>query len=387
MVSIAMFATALASILRLQHGNRSCPCLPGSKNCYAAKRACHPSLDHQRSTSTRPLTFTRCLTVFALLAVAGAHAQEKTPPLPPTPSVRQLAPHVFLLPGAVPEERGPDGNTVIFEVPQGLVVVDTGRHVWHSDAILAFAAARKQDIVAIVNTHWHLDHSSGNRRLKAVFPQAQVYTTGAVDRALDSFLAKSHARAKDRAAKGETDPVQAQETQAFLDTMAHADSLRPDVTVARTQSKSLGGKTFDLRVTDRAVTDGDVWVYDPATRVAALGDLVTLPAPFFETACPTQWSTALDQVWAAPFEWAIPGHGDPMSRADFDRYRSGYKAFVACVQGKSEAKSCAATWAQTVAPLQGNTAQGKAQALEYAEYYVGMLREHGGKSAECQAPG
>ncbi len=266
-------------------------------------------------------------------------------------------------------------------------MVDTGRHIGHSDAILAFAANRRLAIVAIFNTHWHLDHSSGNRRLKAVFPQAQVYTTGAVDRALGTFLAKSQARAKDRAAKGEADPVQAQETQLFLDTMAHANALRPDVTVARAQSLLLGEKAFDVQVTDRAVTDGDLWVYDPATRVAALGDLVTLPAPFFETACPAQWSAALDQVWQAPFELAIPGHGDPMSRAEFDRYRNGYKAFVACVQGNAQAKSCAADWAQAVAPLQGNTASGKAQALEYAEYYVGMLREHGGKSAECQAPG
>ncbi len=344
------------------------------------------AVHQQPKLPIRPMTIAHCLCAFALLAVASAHAQ-KTPPLPPKPIAREIAPHVFLLPGAVPEDRGPDGNTVIYEVPKGLVVVDTGRHVWHSDAILAFAAGRKQDIVAIVNTHWHLDHSSGNRRLKAAYPQALVYTTAAVDRALGTFLAKSHARAKDRAAKGGMEPVQAQETQLFLDTMEHANTLRPDVTVARSQNLVLGGKSFDVRVTDRAVTDSDLWLYDSASRVAALGDLVTLPAPFFETACPAQWSTALDQVWAVPFEIAIPGHGDPMSRDEFDRYRGGYKAFIACVRGSDDAKSCAAAWAQTVAPLQGNTASGKAQALEYAEYYVGMLREHGGKSAECRAPG
>ena len=40
-------------------------------------------------------------------------------------------------------DRGPDGNTVIFVAPDGLVVVDTGRHPWHSDGILGFARDRK----------------------------------------------------------------------------------------------------------------------------------------------------------------------------------------------------------------------------------------------------
>ena len=63
--------------------------------------------------------------------------------------------------------------------PAGLIAIDTGRHVWQSDGILAFAKARKQPITVIVNTHWHLDHSSGNRRVKAVYPDAKVYTTPA----------------------------------------------------------------------------------------------------------------------------------------------------------------------------------------------------------------
>ncbi len=334
------------------------------------------------SIAARSLLATCC-------AVNTAQAQTPLPPTqtPSAPIARTAAPTVHWLPGAVPEERSPDGNTVLFDVPQGLVVVDTGRHVWHSDAILAYAARRGLPIVAIVNTHWHLDHTSGNRRIKAVFPNATVYATSAVDRALVTFLAKSHERAKERAAKGGMTPLAAKETQGFLDTMAHADALRPDVAVKRAQNLALGGKTFDVRVTDRAVTDGDLWLYDAASRVAVLGDLVTLPAPFFETACPAQWSAALDQIWETPFDIAIPGHGEPMTRAAFDRYRGGYKAFVACVQSNSAAPSCAAEWAQTVAPLQGNTAVGKAQAVEYAEYYVGMLREHGGKSAECLAPG
>jgi hypothetical protein len=66
-----------------------------------------------------------------------------------------------------------------------------------------------------------------------------------------------------------------------------------------------------VRVAEDAVTDADIWIYDEAARVAVLGDLVTLPAPFFETACPARWQEALDAVWATPFTLAVPGHGAP----------------------------------------------------------------------------
>ena len=100
--------------------------------------------------------------------------------VPAAPPAVEIAPDTFLLAGAMLPERGPDGNTVVLIGPAGLVVVDTGRHVWHSDGILAFATARRRPIVALVYTHWHLDHASGNRRVKAAFPAAQVHTTTAV---------------------------------------------------------------------------------------------------------------------------------------------------------------------------------------------------------------
>ena len=120
-------------------------------------------------------------------------AAQSGPSQPTAPAARAIAADTFLLPGAILPERGPDGNTVLVTAPQGLVVVDTGRHAWHSDGILAFARARKQPIAIIVNTHWHLDHSSGNGRIKAEHPGAKVYTTRAVDRALapEGFLTRN----------------------------------------------------------------------------------------------------------------------------------------------------------------------------------------------------
>lgn len=318
-----------------------------------------------------------------MLGVALQAAATAPPPVLVSPPV-QIASGVTLLPGDVPAARGPDGNTVIFRAGGGLVVVDTGRHVEHSDQILAFARDQRRPIRAIVNTHWHLDHSSGNRRIKRVFPNARVYTTNAIDRALTTFLARSLERARARQTANEGTPVEIEERALFLDTMDHADSLRPDVVLSRSGPMHIGGKLFDVHVTNHAVSDADVWLYDRASHVAVVGDLVTLPAPFFETACPQEWGEALDEVWATPFVTVIPGHGAPTTRAQFDVYRGAFNGFMACVNTQTAASECATGWVNAIASLEPDNTRMHADARDYAEYYVGFLRENGGKSAECQ---
>jgi len=314
-------------------------------------------------------------------SAALAAAQPVTAPPP-----EQVAPGVTLLRGAMLPMRGPDGNTVVFDAPEGLIVVDTGRHDWHSDGILAFAAARKKPVVAIVNTHWHLDHASGNGRIKAVHPEARLYATAAVDRALadGGFLARNLLAQRPRLDDPQVSDAEKEEIAIFVQTMADRKDLRPDVVIASSGAQKLAGRRFDFRVTDRAVTDADVWLYDRQSRIAVVGDLVTLPAPFFETACPDQWRAALDEVRAVPFKTAIPGHGEPMDRVQFDAYRGAFNAFMDCVASDATPAQCAAGWQSGVAALLGSERM-RRMALEYAEYYVGLLRANGGSSAECLA--
>lgn len=319
----------------------------------------------------------------AVLIQASARAEQ------PHPQAVQVEAGVYEIPGALAPGRGPDGNTVIFEAPEGLIVVDTGRHPWQSDAIVDFAHAHGASVAAIVNTHWHLDHSSGNIRVKAAFPSVRLYTTAAIDRALapDGFLRRNYERAQAAQQADESDPVAREERQLFLDTMADADDLRPDIVLAATQSTEIAGRALDVHVTDRAVTDADVWLYDPQTRLAVLGDLVTLPAPFFETACPLQWRAELDRVWATPFTLAIPGHGAPMTRAQFDLYRTAFNAFVDCVQSSAPPEQCAQIWTEGIATLEPENADMHEDASRYAAYYVRFLRDNGGKSPDCLAEG
>src|SRR5437868_2930080 len=99
-----------------------------------------------------------------------------------------------LISGAVPLNSGPDGNTIVLGAPKGLIVFDTGRHPEHAQAILDYAKARHRPIVAIVNSHWHLDHTTGNWDIRRAYPHVQVYASDAIQGALQTFLKDSRAQ-------------------------------------------------------------------------------------------------------------------------------------------------------------------------------------------------
>lgn len=154
---------------------------------------------------------------------------------------------VYLIPGAFPEGRQPDGNSVVLLAPKGLVVIDTGRHATHTQQI----AGRKLAV--------HLEHD--------------------------------------------------------------------------------------------AATAGDVWLEDPATHLVVSGDLVPLPVPFFDTACPTQWQTALSHIAAVPFKTLVPGHGKPMSPQQSEAYRHAFAALLSCRDSKQPTSVCALQWLDNAGAL------------------------------------
>ncbi len=309
-----------------------------------------------------------------------------TQPAAVAEAAQPVAPGVWLVPGGIPPGRQPDGNSVVFEAPAGLIVVDTGRHRSHREAILALAHARQEAVVAIVNTHWHLDHVSGNPDLRAAYPDLLVHASDAIDDALGGFLARSARDSADYLEDPRIPPSMREDIQADLLTIQQGEALKPDVVVSATGTVEIGGRPLQVHLARHAVTAGDVWLYDEATRVVALGDLVTLPAPFLDTACPDGWTTALEQVAAVPFEVAIPGHGGPMARAQFELYRRAFGAFIDCTNSTRPAQECAMQWANAIESLLEGAADEKPRAAGLAGYYVDLLRANGGRSKDCGAP-
>jgi glyoxylase-like metal-dependent hydrolase (beta-lactamase superfamily II) len=288
----------------------------------------------------------------------------------PPPEPRRLAEGAWWLPGSHLPGRQPDGNTVVLEGPEGLVVLDTGRHPAHRQAILDLARRTGKPVAAIVNSHWHLDHVSGNLALKAAHPGAKIHASGAIDGAIAGFLARSAASMRERLARPGLPEGVASDMRGDLATIADARALRPDAVVTTSGAAMLAGRNLHLNLARDAATAGDVWVYDPATRIAAVGDLVTLPAPFLDTACVGGWKAALAQVEATPFETLVPGHGSPMDRAGFARYREAFEGFTACALSPREAGDCARGWAQAVSPLLAAAGQDPKRAEAMAAYYA-----------------
>jgi glyoxylase-like metal-dependent hydrolase (beta-lactamase superfamily II) len=303
-----------------------------------------------------------------------------------TPAPQEVVPGTWLIPGGMRPNREPDGNTVVFDAPAGLVVVDTARHSWQQDAILSLARARNRPIVAIVNTHWHLDHVSGNPVLRAAYPGLRVYASNAIDAALDGFLAAS---ARD-AASYLDDPQVPEETRedirGDLATTRNGAALKPDVVIETSGAVTLGGRMLNVNLAPNAATAGDVWLYDAKDNLAVLGDLVTLPAPFLDTACPDGWKAALAQVAATPFKIAIPGHGAPMNHDQFALYRKAFEDFIDCAKTADPAEQCSTHWAESIGALLSGDPLEKQRAQKIATYYVGLLRANGGRSKYCEAP-
>jgi glyoxylase-like metal-dependent hydrolase (beta-lactamase superfamily II) len=321
----------------------------------------------------------RLILAVSAAVVLFAPAQADTP-APPQP--QSITAGVWLIPGSFLPDRQPDGNTIVFDAPGGLVVMDTGRHKWHRQAILDFARAQNKPIAAIINSHWHLDHVSGNPDLRAAYPGLKVYASDAINEALTGFLAKSADDARPYLDDKTLPPDTREDLRNDLATTANGKALLPDVVIDRSSTRDLAGRKLAVNLAPNAATAGDVWLYDAKTKIVASGDLVTLPAPFLDTACPAGWSKALARIDSTPFKTLIPGHGIPMTHAGFMAYHRAFDALVACSATSHNARECAAGWAHSVKDLLG----GSPPAIGMTAYYVtSVLRAPGGKSATCKA--
>jgi glyoxylase-like metal-dependent hydrolase (beta-lactamase superfamily II) len=279
------------------------------------------------------------------------------------------AEHFHFIPGRVPLDwQGPDGNTVVLDAPKGLIVVDTGRSPMHAQAILDYARARHRPIAAIVNTHWHLDHTTGNYDIRQVYPKAQVYASTAIEGALVGFLNKGRAQGDKMLADPKTPEGAKAQTLRGRDRIDNPDKLRPTRPVVKSGRITIAGRPLDVHLAKFAATEGDVWLYDPKTHTAIVGDLVVGLVPFMDTACAEGWSKALDEVAAVPFTTLIPGHGDPITRADFMNWRKAYNAFVDCGNSNADKKSCVDGWARDAAKFIDAEHAGYARAA--AAYYL-----------------
>jgi glyoxylase-like metal-dependent hydrolase (beta-lactamase superfamily II) len=210
--------------------------------------------------------------------------------------VEQVAPGLYLLTGV-------GGNVTVLVTGAGPVVVDSMTFVRQGDAIEErVRALTPQPVLALLNTHYHRDHTHGN----PAFPVGtQVVAT---DRTLE------HLRTRD--ADYWRDPP--------------ARDLLPNTTFDRTIDLRAGDKTVRALHLGRGHTDGDLVVLFVEDRVLVGGDLVWngyWPNIDLEAGGSVrEWPATLDRVLALEFDRVIPGHGPVFDRAGLERFRDFVRA-------------------------------------------------------------
>ncbi len=214
-----------------------------------------------------------------------------------------------------------DVNVAVVGSERGLVLVDT-----HASAVAArqvvddVRALGRGEVVAVVNTHEHFDHTFGNGTVLASFPGA---------------LAHAHEEATARtAAAGERIKAAYDEPENRDD--PHRAEVLETVVVPATETFSstrvidLGDRVVELVHPGRGHTAGDLVVLVPDADVLLAGDLVEESAardatPGFGADCyPLEWPLALDLVLQliGPGSVVVPGHGAPVGRDFVDDQRS-----------------------------------------------------------------
>jgi len=155
----------------------------------------------------------------------------------------------------------------------------------------------KAPIKYVIYSHSHYDHIAGGKPFKDL---------GA------TFIAHKNAKARIVALKPD-------------------DVVVPDQVVDNKKVIKLGGAEVRAYSFGRGHTGDDTMVYFPDTKVVMVSDQITDNAPLVDFAnggSAVGWAPILDGVLKLDFEMAIPGRGEPKTRADVEAYRTKFATVV-----------------------------------------------------------
>jgi glyoxylase-like metal-dependent hydrolase (beta-lactamase superfamily II) len=163
--------------------------------------------------------------------------------LPAFGGATELVPGVHLIRGTFVPGSQPDGNSIVLDAPDGLIVIDTGRHAAHTQAILDYAKTTAQPIASVINTHWHLDHIGGNVMIRRDYPNARIYASGALAEARTGFLANYRKQLQEMIAST-TDAAQKKAFETEVALIDAGAKLAPDVTIANAGRQVISGRAL-----------------------------------------------------------------------------------------------------------------------------------------------
>ena len=201
---------------------------------------------------------------------------------------RELKPGLFLVTGA-------GANTMVRVTTDGLIVADTKNpgDDQYNGLLAAIKAISPLPVKIVLNTQHHPDHVGNNQ--KFIEMGAQVIAV----EPLKTFMAS--------------------------DPRTTAIPGRPTQTFAKDNVVKLGGAQVDMHFYAGGHSGGDTMVYFPDAKVLMVSDEITDTNPVIDWANGGSWlgwQKTLDGALKLDFETAIPGRGEPKTRAEVQAFKA-----------------------------------------------------------------
>lgn len=207
-----------------------------------------------------------------------------------------------------------DVNVTLVEGDRGLLLVDTlGSERAARGMLDEVRRVTTRDVVAVVNTHEHFDHTFGNGAVLARWPGVPVH---AHEEAAARTVGSGRTAQEQYAGQDDgTDDHRDQHRDEVLAT----EPVPATVTFSSVAVVDLGDRVVELVHPGRGHTAGDVVVRVPDADVLLAGDLVEESAPpsYGPDSYPLDWPAALDFVadLLTPDTVVVPGHGALVDKA------------------------------------------------------------------------
>ena len=252
-----------------------------------------------------------CLAVLLAVRCAAVGAQE--PPREATVTTEQLAPDLHVLYGAGGGQAS--GNVLALLGPDGTLVIDTGYPQFvplYRDNVARLGG---RPITRAINTHWHDDHSEGNKILGP-----------------DRVLIVAHENSREMLMRDNKINV----VRTILDQPAFPPAALPVITLTDRLELHFGGERIELVHVAPAHTAGDVVAILRNHNVAHTGDVFLSSAyPFSDVDNGGSFDGEIEFVKRLLTEFdrdtlIVPGHG---RTARYDELVA-YVAMLETVRGR-----------------------------------------------------
>jgi len=241
----------------------------------------------------------------------------------------QVAPHVHLIYRPIATNAPYEGNSIVIEQSDGLVVVDAGGSPPSGEYVVAeIRKLSNKPVKDLIYTHYHGDHNLGAGAFLKAWPNLTIISTAATKANMTGkpmnyikTYSADYAGELDYARQQVADPKVPDAVKAgwqqYLDVgdsivMGYKNMQAYPATVTFTENYEIADskEPVEIAFLGKANTDGDAVIWVPNEKVLCSGDIVVNPIPYAAASYPESWIAVLNKLKAYNYAFLVPGHGE-----------------------------------------------------------------------------